>query len=371
MADQDLEIRRARDLERYHRRTAERRAQGLCLKCGKQPPAPGRSQCEPCAGKKRPADRARHHRRAAERTTQGLCPKCRKQPPAPGRSQCEPCAEKKRIAGRVRDAGLRAASKPRRDREKARAYGRQRRRRQAAERRARGLCPDCGKQPPAPDASLCAPCGDHRRAAERARYATGKAAGKLYGGRDPEQRRKLAREKSQRRLRERLEAGLCTHCGHRPPAADGTTCEPCRESRQAAERARYAERREAGLCTRCEAPTFDGDARCGPCAVLENSRRSPEQKKAAARRLYARRRAQGQCTDCGQPSQGAPRCEPCARRSYERSTYFRGMPLYPPQYIVVELETGEDHGTWDSWADVALCLAFSRLSLDQVTVITD
>ena len=261
MADQDLEIRRARDLERYHRRTAERRAQGLCLKCGKQPPAPGRSQCEPCAGKKRPADRARHHRRAAERTTQGLCPKCGKQPPAPELSVCAPCAEKKRIAGRVRDAGLRAASKPRRDREKARAYGRQRRRRQAAERRARGLCPDCGKQPPAPDASLCAPCGDHRRAAERARYATGKAAGKLYGGRDPEQRRKLAREKSQRRLRERLEAGLCTHCGHRPPAADGTTCEPCRESRQAAERARYAARRAAGECGKCGAHAPDGSAR--------------------------------------------------------------------------------------------------------------
>ena len=99
MADQDLEIRRARDLERYHRRTAERRAQGLCLKCGKQPPAPGRSQCEPCAGKKRLADRARHHRRAAERTTQGLCPKCGKQPPAPELSVCAPCAEKKRIAG--------------------------------------------------------------------------------------------------------------------------------------------------------------------------------------------------------------------------------------------------------------------------------
>ena len=28
MADQDLETRRARDLGRYHRRTAERRAQG-------------------------------------------------------------------------------------------------------------------------------------------------------------------------------------------------------------------------------------------------------------------------------------------------------------------------------------------------------
>ena len=66
MTSEDIESRRARDLERYHRRTAERRAKGLCLKCGKRPPAPHRSQCEPCAEKRRPADLARHHRRTAE-----------------------------------------------------------------------------------------------------------------------------------------------------------------------------------------------------------------------------------------------------------------------------------------------------------------
>ena len=31
---EDIELRRKRDLERYHRQTAERRAKGLCLKCG-------------------------------------------------------------------------------------------------------------------------------------------------------------------------------------------------------------------------------------------------------------------------------------------------------------------------------------------------
>ena len=328
MADQDLEIRRARDLERYHRRTAERRAQGLCLKCGKQPPAPELSVCAPCA-------------------------------------------EKKRIAGRVRDAGLRAASKPRRDREKARAYGRQRRRRQAAERRARGLCPDCGKQPPAPDASLCAPCGDHRRAAERARYATGKAAGKLYGGRDPEQRRKLAREKSQRRLRERLDAGLCTHCGHRPPAADGTTCEPCRESRQAAERARYAARRAAGECGRCGAPAPDGSARCERCARSAAKPSRKKAKNARGRRRYVRRRVRGLCIDCAAPAQGAARCPECARRSYLRSDEHRGLPILPPRYTVIEIATGADHGTWDSMAEVAMSLAFARLSREDVEVISD
>ena len=118
-------------------------------------------------------------------------------------------------------------------------------------------------------------------------------------------------------------------------------------------------------------PAFDGLAYCGPCAVIRDARRPTERRNEAARRKYAERRARGQCTDCGEPSQGAARCEPCARRSFERSTYFRGMPAYPPQYTVVELDTGEDLGTRDSWEDVALCLAFSRLSLDQVTVITD
>ena len=34
-------------------------------------------------------------------------------------------------------------------------------------------------------------------------------------------------------------------------------------------------------------------------------------------------------------------------------------------------DTGEDHGTWDSWEEVAMCLAFARLSLDQVEVLVD
>ena len=131
MTEQDIETRRARDLERYHRRTAERRAKGLCLKCGKRPPAPHRSQCEPCAEKRRPADLARHRRRTAERAVRGLCPKCGKRAPAPERTLCGPCGEKRNRASRVRDARLRAAGMPRRDSERARAYERERSRRPA------------------------------------------------------------------------------------------------------------------------------------------------------------------------------------------------------------------------------------------------
>ena len=87
MTELDIELRRKRDLERYHRRTAERVALGLCPKCGKHPPEPGRSQCGPCL-------------------------------------------EMDRAAGRARDARLRAAGIPRRDLEKAREYERERTRHQ-------------------------------------------------------------------------------------------------------------------------------------------------------------------------------------------------------------------------------------------------
>ena len=197
MTEQDIETRRARDLEPYHRRTAERRAKGLCLKCGKRPPAPHRSQCEPCAEKRRPADRARHHRRSAERAAQGLCPKC-------------------------------------------------------------------GKRPLAPDRTMCGPCGAKRNRASRKKA-----------------------------------------------------------------------------------------------------------KNARGHRRYVRRRVRGLCIDCAAPAQGAARCPECARRSYLRSDEHRGLPILPPRYAVIEIATGADHGTWDSMAEVAVCLAFARLSREDVEVISD
>ena len=369
MCDHDLEARRALDLERYHRRTAERRARGLCLKCSKQPPAAGRTLCEPCAAKQRPADRERFEKRIAERRAQGFCPRCGKAPPEPDREICASCAEKRNRASRARDARLRAAGKPRRNLETARAYNKKHSRQEAAERRAQGLCPKCGKQPPAPGRSICTPCGDKHRASARARYAKAKAAGKLYGGRDPESRRKLAREKSRKREKARRDAGLCTYCGRRPPVEGGVTCEPCREARQEAERRIYAERRARGLCGRCGVPTFNGVSRCAPCAVHDSGRQ--DRKNAANRRRYAERRAQGLCTTCGESAMGASQCPPCAKRSYERSDHFRGMPVYPPSYTVIELATGIDHGTYDSEADVSLCLAFAKLSRDQVEIVAD
>ena len=38
---------------------------------------------------------------------------------------------------------------------------------------------------------------------------------------------------------------------------------------------------------------------------------------------------------------------------------------------MIELATGEDYGTYDSEAEVAMCLAFAKLSRDQVEVLSD
>ena len=319
----------------------------------------------------RAADRERFRRRTAERVAQGLCPRCGERSPEPGRALCGGCAEKRNRAGRARDARLRAEGKPRRDPIKAREYDRERTRREREERRARGSCIRCGTRPAAPDRASCEPCLEKRREADRAKYAAGKAVGLPYGGADPDARRKYARARSKRRQKARIEAGLCIRCGAQPPAKHGTTCTPCRDKRQAAERDRYRERRAAGRCVRCGGPVFDGLSRCAPCTVVEDGHANLERKNAQSRRRYEERRARGLCTSCGAPSQGASRCAPCAEKSYHGSAHFRGIPVWDPSWTVIELATGREHGPFDSEADVALCLAFEKLDRDRVEIVKD
>ena len=368
---QDIEARRARDLERWHRRAAERTALGLCVKCGKRPPEPERSQCGPCAGKRRKADLERHRRRTAERTALGLCPRCGKREPAPERALCEPCGEKRNRASRTRDARLRAAGLPRRDAARAREYERERSRGERAARRAAGICTACGAAPAAPGRVRCEPCIEKRRAADRAKYAAGKAAGLPYGGANADAKRRAARTRSKKRQKERSAAGLCIRCGANPPAEGGSTCQSCRDKRQAAERQKYEERRAARLCTRCGGPAINGLSRCTPCAIAEEASNDPERKNTRSRKLYSERRARGLCTSCGAPSQGASRCAPCAERSYHGSAHFRGIPVWDPTWTVIELATGRAHGPFDSEADVALCLVFEKLDRDRVEIVTD
>ena len=296
---------------------------------------------DPEVGKAR--DRERFRKRTAARTAAGLCPRCGKTEPLPERTLCTRCAEKRNRASRARDARLRAA----------------------------GICVPCGRAPAAPERTAFGDCLEKRRAADRARYAAGKAAGKPYGGADPVVKRRAGRARSKRRQKERIEAGLCIRCGKRPPVEGGTTCAPCREKRQAAEHRHYVERRAAGLCTRCGGPVHNGLSRCAPCAAIEDATRCPERKNARSRKLYAERRAAGLCTACGAPSQGAARCAPCAKRSYEGSAYFRGMPLYPPSFAVFLRGADEPLAVLDDEMEVAAWLAFEKLGRDQIEIVAD
>ena len=316
-------------------------------------------------------DRERYHSRVAKRLAAGRCPRCGQRPPAPGRSVCGVCAEKSRAAGRARDARLRAAGKPRRDPGRARECERERSRRQAEQRRETGLCSKCGRTPVEPDRRTCGPCLVKKREADRIRYHKAKDARLKYGGKSAAVKRKAARNASRQRPVTRRDSGVCTNCGRRPPVEGGTTCEACRIARREADRELYAARRAAELCVRCSRPTNGGGSRCAPCSMLESDSRSAERKNEAARRRYRARKMAGRCTDCNAPSQGAARCDPCARRSYERSDHVRGMPLYPPSFTVFLIETDEPLATFDDEMEVAAFIAFEKPGREQVEVVRD
>ena len=237
-----------------------------------------------------------------------------------------------------------------------------------AERVAVGICTKCGKAPPEDGLKVCGSCADKRRAADRARRARARGRDKPYAGRDPVRCRHAGRAADRRRRRQRRDAGLCTKCGRNPPGDGRSVCEPCREAMRARERRRYAARIAAGLCVRCTEPAAGGLSRCARHAALEAERVSPERRSATSRKRYARRRAQGQCVDCGVNAAGAARCPACAYRSNSRAPARHAAQPGLPFYTVIELETGIDHGTYETEAETAACLVFLGLRLDQVEI---
>ena len=327
MPYRDPDKRRAKDRERHRRRTGQRRAQGVCTRCGHDKPQPGRSQCEACLGKRRAADQ----RRAKQRRAAGI--------------------------KRVRDPEARKAE-----------YRRARLR--ADERVAQGNCARCGWHPHEPDRRLCATCGDRARRRDRERYARAREAGLKYGGRDVGARRKLARRRSRKRLQARLHASLCVRCGRRAPVENGSSCETCLYARRVTDRETYAERRARGLCTRCAAPTFEGALLCGPCTVTEARYRPAKYE--ASRVRYLERRKRWICTHCGKaPTFGAARCESCLKRAWERSEHVRGIPNWEPACTVIDNVSGDTLGTWERWEDAVLALSFEGLSLDDVELLAE
>ena len=133
---------------------------------------------DPAQGRAR--DRERFRKRTAERQARGLCPKCGERWPENGLSLCTPCTEKRRASDRARDARRRAEGKKRR---RNPASERARDRRRVADLIAKGFCTKCGKEPAAPARRLCAGCGEQRRQDDRARYADARTRGEKYGAR--------------------------------------------------------------------------------------------------------------------------------------------------------------------------------------------
>ena len=169
---------------------------------------------------------------------------------------------------------------------------------------------------------------------------------------DPAVRRARDRERVALRTAARIEAGLCVKCGRTEPLPERRLCAPCNEKRNAASRARDARLRAANKLRRDPA-------------------REREYERERSRRQHAERRARGRCVECNAPSPGVARCEPCSRRHRESSGAFRGIPIWDPTWTVIEIATGRELGTFDSEAEIALCLAFEKLSRDEVEVISD
>ncbi len=257
------------------------------------------------------------------------------------------------------------------DQAPAKERARVRLRQRHAERLASGLCTRCGKVPPEPGLKLCGRCAEKRRAADKARRDRARARGASYAGRDPVKCRRAERAADRRRRRERHEAGLCTRCGRNPPVDGRSVCEPCGEAVRAAERARYAARRAAGACVRCAEPAVGGSSRCARHAALEAERISTERRSAVRKTRYARRRARGVCVDCGAFSAGAARCPACAYRSNTRAPAWHAAQAGPPFYTVIEIDNGADHGTYETEAETAACLAFLGLRIDQVEIVSN
>ena len=72
--------------------------------------------------------------------------------------------------------------------------------------------------------------------------------------------------------------------------------------------------------------------------------------------------------DCRAHAGGSARCPRCAYRSNSRAPERHLAALWPPQIAVVELETGEELGVFETESEAAACIAFARLRPDQVEI---
>ncbi len=153
--DERKAVYRANSNEAARARFQERKAAGLCIRCG-EPAVPGNLQCE----KHRKHANKKHYDREKRRVAEGLCGKCGKQPICKERSQnlCEACLDK---MGEYRKHKAAAATQPKPKlktgdygSDERRAYWREYAKERRQKKVAAGICVQCSK-PVEPGKKTC------------------------------------------------------------------------------------------------------------------------------------------------------------------------------------------------------------------------
>lgn len=166
----------------------QKREQGLCEYCGKNPVKPGSTRCEECLTKSNTA----HRKRRISCADKGICSRCRKNPVADGGRWCASCREE-HLADE--NASIQFAKD-------------------------HGLCTRCRIRPAVPGYMKCVDC----------LQSTYKST-KIYNESHREERRDLSRKSKAKRRKEAAEQGLCNICFRNPVTPGMKTCGACRSKK--------------------------------------------------------------------------------------------------------------------------------------------
>jgi hypothetical protein len=164
-------------------RGSVRKANGLCVKCGKNDAAIGRVTCSSCRRKQSVyTARVARHRKSI-----GLCVVCGKSPNRTGNVRCADCAAEKC------------------------AYSQR--------RKESGVCVSCGDVNDRQPKKDCLACAQRQSARNQAKSID-----------NPERYRQQRRIRNRRRRNSLRKAGLCIECA-KSPSPPGTLCRNCRTRR--------------------------------------------------------------------------------------------------------------------------------------------
>lgn len=102
---------------------------------------------------------------------------------------------------------------------------------------------------------------------------------------------------------QKLEQGLCTHCGTNPIAFDRSPsrCEVCLDSRAKRARELREQRRLENLCPYCSQPKLENRITCGKCPTFKrNNSKRPKKIPSIVWKLKFIEAYGGKCACCGE-----------------------------------------------------------------------